>query len=95
MVRRSNITREPRQRETLLDLAQHHASGVRVGRYPTRAEEAMHALHRMETDSYGVCVDCEEPIPAARLRAKPEALRCIACQREYENTCQRKHEDAC
>ncbi|WP_371850900.1 MULTISPECIES: TraR/DksA C4-type zinc finger protein [Pseudomonas] len=26
------------------------------------------------------CVDCTRPIPAARLRAAPEALRCVPCQ---------------
>jgi len=33
---------------------------------------------------YVLCVDCDEPIQAARLRAKPNAARCIFCQGEYE-----------
>ncbi|MDN3496749.1 TraR/DksA C4-type zinc finger protein [Planococcus sp. APC 4015] len=29
--------------------------------------------------TYGVCTDCGEPIPAARLVARPTATRCVAC----------------
>ncbi len=32
----------------------------------------------------GDCVDCNDPIPAARLAANPNARRCIACQEDYE-----------
>jgi DnaK suppressor protein len=42
------------------------------------------ALARIEAGSYGQCVDCGVDIPAARLRAAPEALRCIACQEKAE-----------
>ncbi|MBN1495926.1 MAG: TraR/DksA C4-type zinc finger protein [Spirochaetes bacterium] len=30
------------------------------------------------------CRDCEEPIPEARLRVKPNAVRCVKCQERYE-----------
>jgi phage/conjugal plasmid C-4 type zinc finger TraR family protein len=30
------------------------------------------------------CIDCGEPIPAARLRALPHALRCIDCAADRE-----------
>jgi phage/conjugal plasmid C-4 type zinc finger TraR family protein len=30
------------------------------------------------------CVDCREPIDARRLRAMPDAMRCIECQRRWE-----------
>lgn len=29
--------------------------------------------------TYGVCTDCGEPIPAARLAARPTATRCVGC----------------
>ena len=38
------------------------------------------ALARMEDETYGTCVDCEEPISARRLEAIPWADRCIACE---------------
>lgn len=30
--------------------------------------------------TYGVCVDCGATIPEGRLRARPDADRCVACQ---------------
>jgi RNA polymerase-binding transcription factor DksA len=33
----------------------------------------------------GVCKDCGEPIPAARLRAMPSAIRCCGCESSYED----------
>jgi len=38
------------------------------------------ALDRMECGEYGVCICCEEPIPAKRLRALPWARCCVACE---------------
>lgn len=29
--------------------------------------------------TYGVCGDCGQPIPAARLEARPTATRCVRC----------------
>ncbi|MFO0688189.1 MAG: TraR/DksA family transcriptional regulator [Myxococcota bacterium] len=39
------------------------------------------ALSRIESGNYGWCVACGSPIAEARLRAEPEADRCIACTR--------------
>lgn len=30
------------------------------------------------------CEDCDEPIPAKRLKANPAATRCVECQTKYE-----------
>ncbi|RLK49623.1 TraR/DksA family transcriptional regulator [Microbacterium telephonicum] len=37
------------------------------------------ALVRAEAGEYGVCADCGAAIPSARLAARPEATRCVAC----------------
>ena len=42
------------------------------------------ALARTNAGSYGECTDCAAPIPAPRLKASPEAARCIACQENFE-----------
>lgn len=42
------------------------------------------ALDRMREGRYGVCDDCNKPIPLARLQALPYATSCIQCQRETE-----------
>lgn len=42
------------------------------------------ALKKLEEGSYGRCEMCEEPIPLARLRALPFAIRCTRCQEAWE-----------
>jgi len=37
------------------------------------------ARDRMAAQTYGVCVSCGREIPLERLRARPEADRCVAC----------------
>ncbi len=42
------------------------------------------ALKRMEDDNYGICVECQEVIPAARLEAIPYVETCLKCQEKLE-----------
>jgi DnaK suppressor protein len=49
-----------------------------------RAVEAAQA--RLAAGAYGRCVDCGQPIPAARLEARPTAERCIRCEERRERT---------
>lgn len=35
--------------------------------------------------SDGFCIDCDEPIPPARLAINPNFCRCVACQSEFES----------
>ena len=37
------------------------------------------ALLKLQDGSYGLCEECGEPIPAARLEIVPDAARCVAC----------------
>lgn len=37
------------------------------------------ALAQLENETYGICLDCGEDIPLARLHAHPFADRCIRC----------------
>jgi DnaK suppressor protein len=48
------------------------------------AENVEIALQRLAEGKYGICIDCGEEIPAARLEAIPESIRCIKDQRIYE-----------
>ncbi len=43
--------------------------------------EVQSALSRIEEGTYGLCEACGEDIGEARLRALPEALRCVECAR--------------
>lgn len=42
------------------------------------------ALHRIESGTYGQCVDCGAPVPERRLEARPEAARCVSCQASHD-----------
>lgn len=42
------------------------------------------ALQRIHDGSYGICIDCEDVIGHARLKAYPTAQRCLTCQEAYE-----------
>jgi RNA polymerase-binding transcription factor DksA len=46
-----------------------------------RIAEARRAL---ADGSYGTCKGCGREIPAERLQAVPEAVRCLDCQRHFE-----------
>lgn len=41
--------------------------------------ELVAARERLAEGSFGRCEECGEPIPVARLRARPEARCCISC----------------
>lgn len=43
------------------------------------------ALKKIADKSFGNCIECEKPIPAARLKAIPYAETCLKCQEELEN----------
>jgi len=51
----------------------------------TRREEALAALARLDAGSYGVCLDCGQPINEERLAFRPEAARCLTDQQRFED----------
>ncbi|NOY55989.1 MAG: TraR/DksA family transcriptional regulator [Actinobacteria bacterium] len=38
------------------------------------------ALAKMDEGTYGTCDRCGEPIPEARLEARPESVLCVECK---------------
>lgn len=42
------------------------------------------ALMRLKLPGYGRCIDCAAAIPFERLQRRPQALRCLDCQRAAE-----------
>ncbi|MDX2152134.1 MAG: TraR/DksA C4-type zinc finger protein [Bryobacteraceae bacterium] len=46
------------------------------------------AIQAIQDGSYGVCVECEQPISQRRLQVTPWASHCIRCQESRE---QRQH----
>ena len=49
-----------------------------------RRQQIQAALRRFQEEEYGDCLDCGEPIPFARLQAKPESIFCVRCQEARE-----------
>jgi RNA polymerase-binding transcription factor DksA len=47
------------------------------------------ARMRLQAGTYGICVDCDENIPLARLRVLPTATRCEECQASHEHALRR------
>lgn len=37
------------------------------------------ALTNIDGEDFGICMECGEPIPAARILAMPESNRCVQC----------------
>ena len=52
------------------------------------------ALKRISDGTYGVCDECGEPIPAARLEAKPWACHCVPCRSAWEKRANGHHAPA-
>ena len=74
------------------EIAEDPATGT-VGELLARLEGEAHseldeidaAQARLEAGTFGRCEDCRKRITLARLRAKPTARRCGACERNAES----------
>jgi len=42
------------------------------------------ALQRIDAGNFGICESCDEKIPHARLRVRPDATLCVSCQESAE-----------
>src|SRR5215471_8438973 len=92
-VRRSMSAQKAAQVVSRLDIPsdegdlsqQHHEEWIFLNRNTIDMKllrEISDALHRIETETYGICMECEEPISAKRLDAVPWARYCVTCQEE-------------
>lgn len=57
-----------------------------VARDAAELQDILAAESRIVAGNYGQCIDCDEPIPYARLNAYPTAKRCLRCQQVREAT---------
>ena len=51
-----------------------------IERQSDRLHEVQSALRRIDADTFGICLDCEEHISLKRLVAVPWSPSCITCQ---------------
>jgi DnaK suppressor protein len=64
---------------------QHHEEWIFLNRNTIDIKllrEIADALQRIEHGTYGVCLECDEPISAKRLEAVPWARYCVTCQEQ-------------
>lgn len=76
---------EPIGRLTRMDAIQQQKMTMATRRETEiRSLQVESALLRHKAGDYGFCVECEEPVGFPRLKVKPEAASCIACQSRRE-----------
>ncbi|MGZ8982803.1 MAG: TraR/DksA family transcriptional regulator [Methylotenera sp.] len=57
-----------------------------IGLHLQKVNDLNAALERVQTGTYGACIECGGEIGFQRLSAYPTAKRCIECQRLHEKT---------
>ena len=55
-----------------------------IDRYTQELGQIAAVRERLASGAFGQCLDCGEPIGAARLHAQPTAVRCTDCQWRHE-----------
>lgn len=55
-----------------------------MGEESKRIRLIQDALERLDNGTYGVCLDCDAPIPEGRLEALPYAKLCVTCKSRRE-----------
>lgn len=55
-----------------------------LDRESKQLKEVRAALSRIDENTFGICLRCEEDIPEKRLKAVPWAAYCIACQEKLD-----------
>lgn len=61
------------------------AAGFQVGTVAAATlSEVREAIRRIDEGTYGICIDCDRPIEAARLEAVPWTPYCLADQEKHD-----------
>lgn len=59
-------------------------TAIMLNRFSSMLQNVERSLRAISDGSYGICAMCDEPIAPKRLQAIPWALRCVACQEQFE-----------
>jgi DnaK suppressor protein len=55
-----------------------------TSRAATKLKQIDVALLKIDKKTYGICEDCDEPIPEKRLLLNPHFLTCVSCAEDRE-----------
>lgn len=75
---------DPHPSDTASDLSEDDREEALIEAAQVRRAEAVAGLARLDSSSYGSCVDCGKMISEERLSFRPEAARCLADQEAFE-----------
>ncbi len=78
------ITRDYEDTDFAQVLSDREISDTLVHLLGENREQVERALDRLAEGKYGECEDCQERIPAERLKFRPEATRCVGCQGRWD-----------
>ena len=70
--------------DTTQQVAEREMASRGLSRNASLMRDLRAALGRVADGTYGLCIDCDEPIAARRLAAVPWAARCLSCQENAE-----------
>ena len=66
------------------DIAEQERDLALIGTLQERMREVDRALEQLEAGTYGICDNCNQPIPPERLEARPFATLCVNCQSQVD-----------
>ncbi len=70
--------------EAASELTEQERDDAMLAVVAAQRDQVVAALGRLDSDTYGRCVECGSTLPDERLEARPEAARCVTCQQELE-----------
>jgi DnaK suppressor protein len=66
--------------------AEREVDFARTDRDAVALAEIDAALQRLAAGQYGLCTECGDEIPPARLQLAPQATRCVGCESRLERS---------
>jgi DnaK suppressor protein len=78
------VTRDYEDTDFAQALSDREISDTLVQLLSENREQVERALERLSDGLYGTCEDCGAEIPTERLKFRPEATRCVACQGRWD-----------
>jgi DnaK suppressor protein len=70
--------------DTTQQIGEREMASRNLSRNASLVRDLRAALNRVAQGTYGVCIDCEQPIATKRLAAVPWTPRCLSCQSDLE-----------
>lgn len=73
----------PREHFVDGNLTMHDIDALLAFKSDPQLDELRHALDRLESGTFGICLGCKAPIPQALLDNDPSRRICISCEQKF------------